>query len=334
MKKASIKLYLLLIIITCQLFPKSLQAQNNLKVICYNTHLFGGTIAGIGKTLFVDNKRIESIAKKLMETDADIIGLSEVWATHNKMKLRDLLSDKYPFSFIPKGLDKKCFGPSSGLVIFSKYKIDNKNFTAFKDLCYADDMSKKGFLSCTIALPDGDSAHLIMTHLQADYANNGRCQTDLARASNFAQINEHIKKLPSKAMVLCMGDFNVIGEMLPKCDEQVGQFTDEYKQVVDRFKTTNLIDAFRVKNTADLGYTYSKKNCLIKRFYPKEKESQWRLDYLFFRGHGKLKLKEAKVFKNFQFSKIEKKAIKRLRPCDCEELSDHYPIFFEFSYKN
>ncbi|BDS09991.1 endonuclease/exonuclease/phosphatase family protein [Aureispira anguillae] len=299
-------------VISAQEQPKAL------KVVCYNTHLFGGTIpAWFGKTFYLDNKRLKIIAERLKASNADVIGLSEVWATKNKCRLAKVLGEEYRYQFIDKRY--------SGLVLYSKYPIENKEFIPFTNLCKADKLSKKGFLSCRIIVPNQGAVHLIMTHLQADY-DKDYYQTKEARTANLWQIRRKIAAICDSIPVICMGDFNVIGEYVETEYE-----TEEYRAMKEAFEAVHLVDAFRSLHPKEAGYTYSKENCLIKRFYAKEANSQWRLDYIFCSGVHHLSPLEVKVLRDYQFPKEEQ--AKLPKKYTCFELSDHYPLMATFKFK-
>lgn len=74
--------------------------QPRLKVLTYNTHLFGRTGMFAGREtglVFHDESRAEQIAARIRNESADIVGLTEVWDENLARGLVSELGDRYPY---------------------------------------------------------------------------------------------------------------------------------------------------------------------------------------------------------------------------------------------
>ncbi|MBK7936845.1 MAG: endonuclease/exonuclease/phosphatase family protein [Lewinellaceae bacterium] len=256
-------------------------------VLIYNTHLFDG----IGTTLlpalqrflgnplvFEDQARLDAIIGHInsRSIDADVIGLTEVWADASKKKIIDKVKAKYPFSFFNKTSSLQM---GDGLLLLSKVALEQPSFEAFNSLNGFDDLSQKGILSAVIQPADQPKRVLvILAHTQSGEAPNDKA----ARADNIQQLARRVSNLKtgSSDSIILMGDLNVIAE------DSDAKPTAEYQQLLlPAMRSAGLTDIYRKLHAAaatDPGFTYDgTKNPLIKTFAAGDAALRQRLDYIF-----------------------------------------------------
>jgi len=194
-----------------------------LKFLAYNVQLFPKQIYPVYRLLFKCDEntkvknRVEKIATSLRNTNADVVLLSEMWDLQAIQYFKQTLGDLYPHSYNPDGvikyplIDPAC---ASGLLLLSKYPITDKMFIPFHHAQHAELLVKKGFIVCTIEIPEIGNVHrkhhigLIGTHVQAyGYAKTRqRNVRQIMRA--IAQYQYAHSENPSNTLVV-LGDFNV-----------------------------------------------------------------------------------------------------------------------------
>lgn len=261
-----------------------------INVLIYNTHLFDG----IGTTLlpalqrflnnplvFEDQARLDAIIGHInsRSIDADVIGLTEVWADASKKKIIDKVKAKYPFSFFNKTSSLQM---GDGLLLLSKVALEQPSFEAFSNLNGFDSLSQKGILSAAIQ-PAGQPKKVlvILAHTQS-----GEAPDDVAaRADNIQQLTRRVNSLKAGGIgnIILMGDLNVIAE------DSNAKPTAEYQQrLLPAMKSVGLTEIYRKLHAAaatDPGFTYDgPKNPLIKTFAAGDAALRQRLDYIFTSG--------------------------------------------------
>jgi endonuclease/exonuclease/phosphatase family metal-dependent hydrolase len=219
--------------LTCPAIIGQLAGKRNtkLKVVTYNTHLFGDEGAERFPT-FADRARAAYIAEWLRLEDADVIGLQEVWDEELADAIVQLAG--YPHHYYNNDHDELDDFLNSGLLLLSKYPLVNPSLTFYRDevsisdcvfsdpLCpvknptepwkccipYLDGFSSKGIAQATI-FKNGFQLGIFITHTQAEHHQAG---VD-ARRKQLEQLGSQIQEYRSHnpaAEVIAMGDFNVI----------------------------------------------------------------------------------------------------------------------------
>ena len=328
------------------------RTHTTLKLVTYNTHLFGGKLGG--SATFADETRAGLIADKVRAENADVVALQEVWD--------DDLADKivqragYPFSFYGKERDEATDFLHSGLLLLSKYPLnaslthytDEVSITqcpAFDPTCpirnptqpwkcladckrYDDAFASKGFIQATI-VKEGFSFGIFTTHTQAEFHDDALAARRKQCNQLGAQIRDYRRKNPG-AEVIAMGDFNVIGA------NNVAGEPDRREYLESLLGGVGLNDAYRnvplctaasrdanQRNTCD-----ANRNKLAEFFQNNEADCQGqRLDYMLY-SHGNAfdVLPMTVVVRQYQVSPaiIEAGAA-------AKDLSDHYGLMAEFS---
>ncbi|HEY3242187.1 MAG TPA: endonuclease/exonuclease/phosphatase family protein [Phycisphaerae bacterium] len=199
-----------------------------LKVVSYNTHLFG-TVTGVNlpspfpdlaleSQYFLDGDRAHRIGIRLHIEDADVVGLQEVWDP----PLEGIIAMEaaYPSGFYGGGEDPYSwnglpvpFTINSGLFMMSKFPLTNVQQVSYvAESGFVESLASKGYLRATF-VKDGFSIGWFDTHTQSGDASDADIfltrqlqLIQLASAVQIYRINH-----PSH-IVIVNGDFNVVGE--------------------------------------------------------------------------------------------------------------------------
>lgn len=278
---------------------------NNLSLLFYNCHLFPPWmnwleyLSSIPIT-YKDEMRTEIIANKLTELDSDIIILAEVWHHPFVEKIINKVYETHPYNYNPNiGMnlfEGKIVG--TGMLLLSKYPIENPSFEVYRYLVDYDSYSHKGYIKAFIKHPI-ETICVYGTHVQADH---GTAPHSAIKESNICQLFNDIKDEQEKNVklpILVMGDMNI--EM----------HKPEYLALLSAIKTHNMLDAAGDKPN----YTMYIGNTLQQKFT--DKPGNMRLDYMFYdRDH--FRLNDFASPTNF-------------RTDEREDLSDHEPIYGNFT---
>jgi endonuclease/exonuclease/phosphatase family metal-dependent hydrolase len=152
-------------------------------------------------------KRIDPIIEKITAEKADIVCLQEVFSPQASQELYRRLKGSYPNAYLHIGkqsnpLPLETFNVSSGLLVFSKYPLEEPEFVAFNKRPL---LRPYGFFHFKVHLPNKAPIHLFTTHLQP-----GSSFQDAAYRKS--QIQQLLKKMESQtaelATFLC-GDLNI-----------------------------------------------------------------------------------------------------------------------------
>ena len=201
------------------------QSSDSLKVVSWNVFLRPGILKD--KQL----ERVDSIATSILQMEADVVVLQEVFHKRSRRRLIQALSDTYPFH--TKIGRQTIWGVPSGNCIFSKDSIESQEFIYYKRAMKADKMAKKGAIAVKIT-HDNKSFKIYGTHLQAgggiECADIRRSQID-----QLAFMSEKDKETTS----LFAGDFNIhYGDSL-------------YAYLSDRLSIDNIVPVNQELGTAN-----------------------------------------------------------------------------------
>lgn len=274
-----------------------------LKVLTYNTHLFGSLVGWISGVGWKDSpERIEALKAQLQTSGADLIGLQEVWDSDLVHRLtEDGVGGVYPghyYHFAAEGLAVPSNAP--GLLLLAKSRIELQvdqaqyfdyihriGVTRFDPL--QDAPTGKGFLRVPAVVGGSTPLTLLVTHLPTgshEYSVGvNACFEALARA------------VPDDASrVLLMGDLN-IAETAKPITYPAGSSTpfDRYQGWVGKDGTlgrAGLRDSLRVLHPdpkAQPGYSVVGSTNTCWRHFNRQavakNEFDWlRIDYFMVRG--------------------------------------------------
>jgi len=295
------------------------------RVIAYNTHLFVGTAVedwnnikeffGKAKTeIYRDEDRFEAIKEKIAGCDADIVGLSEVWANSfqdGMMKACENAGYNGGYAF-QQGSPVKI---SSGLVLISRKSIEPPvRFKEYSNLVGDDYHSEKGIVSFV-----GDRAvRIIQTHTQAswrgDHGKGERARWKGINKELRDELETVLKGTPEP--VILLGDLNIAAD---------GQDYERFRRLME---DEGMKDVWTALNGSKPGLTYVPgENELIQRFAPDDHDAH-RLDYIFYRAEDRI------IPTNQDIEKIKPKSAEVLKwtTDDGVEVSDHYGLSATFEF--
>lgn len=161
--------------------------------------------------------RIDEIARRLGELDADVVALQELWVADDAARIADVLGAAGLIHAHYFGPDE---GRGSGLFIASRHRIADVRFDAFRVGTtpfipwHLDWLSRKGVGIVRIETPAGP-VDVANTHLHASYRIGDYGFVQLSQA---LQIHDFIGALaPSSELppLLLVGDLNVVPSSLP-----------------------------------------------------------------------------------------------------------------------
>lgn len=178
-----------------------------LKVITYNTHLFGDEAVGFPPT-FADATRAALIAEFIKIENADVVALQEVWDEELASRIVQIAG--YPHAFYSNEHDEWDDFLNSGLLLLSKYPLVNASQMFYRAEDGLDGYASKGFVQATV-IEDGFQLGIFSTHTQAEHDGDAV----KARRMQLEQLGSQIRRYRSEnpgAEVIAMGDFNVISE--------------------------------------------------------------------------------------------------------------------------
>ena len=260
------------------------KSHSTLKILTYNTHLFGDELAGI--ETFADNTRSRRIAEQIVSENADIVGLVEVWDEERKEAIDSIVnSDVFRYHlFYDNRTDELTDRLNSGLLLLSRHPIVNSDLIFYDDEegCLpvfdfdCDGWASKGFVRATI-VKEGFQIGIFLTHTEA-----GPNEADVRR-KQLEQLQRAISKYRwdnPGSEVIVIGDFNIVGDV-----------TSEYHDVM--MPTVELRDSFRhapcfddkAAANVDLQYTARRDNELRQHFEGRSDLVNERLDYILY-SHG------------------------------------------------
>ncbi len=285
-------------------------AGKRLKVLTYNTHLFGDTLGPD----FEDDRRAVQIADKISAEDADIVALQELWDGDLVDKIISKIEDIYYYHWTGE-TDEIDDVLGAGLMLLSKYPINVKvvhyeNESSFLD--GFDAWASKGHMHTFIDV-DGFPLYVFNTHLDA----SGKALEQVEELGAYI----YWTRFPTPGHgIIVMGDFN-----LPKDYSPLSNHVSPYFAILD---SLGVFDAFSAGCCEEVcnAYTDVPDNELRKIFNPDNEISQT-IDYILYsNGIGFNMVPLSASVKKYKASSPISDGEKSSR-----DLSDHYGIVVEFS---
>lgn len=233
-------------------------------------------------------ERLRRAGQKIKELNPDLVFLQEIYTPWHKNLITESLAD-YPYQFIPRnGL----FGAGGGLLFFSKIPIDEKRFYPFSvsgswlDLSLSDKMARKGFMKLGFKLQK--PFYFFHAHMTANYNNDFSLNNKYSKIieKQLQELSEEIEKVPLINPCFIVGDLNVPPTI------------SIFKRFLDKTQSNDLI--------------ISPLPTIRRKLYLLPIPVQFeKIDYLLFRGSGKIKCSPRYIFE------------------EDDKLSDHVGIWAE-----
>jgi len=202
-----------------------------------------------------------------------------------------------------------------GLVLLSRLPLEDRSFKRFSELNDDDKYSLKGVLAANVVLPNGQRIRVAISHAGTDMGGEGQ--------PNIQEIAEEARKIEGPAIL--MGDFNV--------------HTSKYKKMDNILKSVGAVDAFleyresRQQDMKDSETIDLSENKLHQYFSPEKNPADKtegnfdRIDYVYVKKSAReleLEIDDARVIKNWKYKRFWSGE---------KDLSDHFPVVVEFSWK-
>jgi endonuclease/exonuclease/phosphatase family metal-dependent hydrolase len=165
----------------------------------------------IGENLPPWKYRIDRIVANILKKNTDVVCLYETFDTSAAFMIAERLkSAGYHFGYFNIGA--RALGVSSGLMVASRYKIVNPEFTPFpKDtLLGVSKFSSKGFFTFNLESDATPFAKIITTHLQhSEIAQWPTREETEARGNEMTLIGRKAAETPRNLATIVTGDLNL-----------------------------------------------------------------------------------------------------------------------------
>lgn len=155
------------------------------------------------------NYRIKNIIQAIQKENKDVVCLCEIFDIHTAHDLIKGLASSYTHFYYCVG--PKTVGPSSGLFIASKFRIEDPSFAVFprEALCGRAKFSNKGVFSFDIKNESGQQVRIFATHLgHSEVPNNPTLEELTARKKELDLILNEMEQHKHKIQILT-GDLNM-----------------------------------------------------------------------------------------------------------------------------
>lgn len=155
--------------------------------------------------------RIDKVANRILQLDADVICLQEVFEEESADILYEKLKGKYAYFYMnigPRnfGFNHESAGMGSGLFIASKLKIESPQFHLFKNTSYH---MNRGCFDFTVVSSGTPFAHIYTTHLEA-FSHPPAPELRKEQLEQILdQMNQDSKKTEDSPAIILCGDLNI-----------------------------------------------------------------------------------------------------------------------------
>lgn len=235
-------------------------------------------------------ERANEIVKAVLSDSIDVIVFQEIFDRKARKIITKGISTKYKYSIGPgKGAFLKL---NSGVMIFSKYPIEEKSIVYYNECENSDCLAKKAAVFASIKLNENKKINIVGTHLQAI---KGNIYTKI-RSKQIDIINTLVTRIKEKQLpIIFTGDFNISkGDQL-------------FQKLINTFKS----DEHTL--TSDRKYSADKDN--EYRIDEKNKDGEL-IDHIFLNKNGnQVSLEKYEVVKKTYLKKKHH-----------NDLSDHYLV--------
>lgn len=154
-------------------------------------------------------KRVDALAEKIIETQADLVCLQEIHDVESSDALYEKLKDTYPYFYLNIGQGDYTKDPTgimmnSGLFVASKYPIESPTFIPFRQEGRQWQINK-GYFFGTVLVEGTPYCYLYTTHLNPFDDENAQSVRKLQAQEVTEQIESQHLPIPT----FVVGDLNV-----------------------------------------------------------------------------------------------------------------------------
>ena len=183
---------------------------NNLSIMTYNIQAFPEYMS-VPLDLNKLTTRIDYLSNWLKNKNYDIVAFQEAWDRASRTKLKARLASEYPYSIDPIPENGHFLPLNSGILILSKYPIQQQSFLNYQDyqtLTDSDKLANKGAVYFKLNKL-GRHYNFIVTHTQAQDTS----EAIMVRQEEFGLIKKHIIENPKFSIdksepLILLGDLN------------------------------------------------------------------------------------------------------------------------------
>lgn len=182
---------------------KKLLSDETIHLATYNTALMPKFISNVNN-MRSSKARAEEIGQmyKNRETTPDVLCLQECFDIDATAILCEHLKTIYPH--IVYCVSPNELGLNSGLLIASKFHIENMHFSDYQAAKGEDALAHKGYLGVCVKLDELRTCWVYNTHLQAKKG----VVYETVRDTQLEQLKSHIESLQVETPIFVVGDFN------------------------------------------------------------------------------------------------------------------------------
>ena len=173
-----------------------------IKMVSYNVKMLPKICNALSeKNQISQQNRLNYLIEFLKKESFDVVNLQEVFDPKAVELLKEALAKQYPYCIKPS---KKGIGFSNGLMVLSKFPMDNIKTIYFQKLKFFDFFVSKGAISYHILIQN-QNLGIINTHLQSDYNPLTASNT---RINQLKDIHLLMSSNKSTSSFILAGDFN------------------------------------------------------------------------------------------------------------------------------
>ncbi len=187
-----------------------------LKLVTYNASL-GLECVDASWYLRSGKERLNTIVEAIVETDADVVCLQEAFDEDLAESLVGELQKRGHYPYAIYNVGHHAWSLNSGLLMLSKYPLENPAFLPHNEATGADYFANKGVLAATVVMPEKKAA-IFNIHLNAGFSilpwvERDMGQVHACRSRQLHACKELIDKYVSQHAlksdsVILSGDFN------------------------------------------------------------------------------------------------------------------------------
>lgn len=189
---------------------KTLPEDRTFTLLSWNICCVGGGYAITNGGVMPWSYRIDDIANRIIEKDADVNCIYETFDVESAFVLCEKLQQK-GYSHFYYNMGQGTFGITSGIFVASKYEIQNPEFTPYplETLVGRTKNAAKGLFSFDLVSSATSFAHVITTHLQHSEQPGSPTEEEFAaRRAQMEIVMQKVNQVRDKCLVVT-GDLNL-----------------------------------------------------------------------------------------------------------------------------
>lgn len=186
------------------------QRKTILSVFTLNTCFMPGGMSLAFGGVAPASERVNSIAKKILQVDSDVVCLQEAHDEAAVLALYEKLKGRYSHFYVNIG-PSTTFDLNSGLFIASKFEVKNFHFERFEQTLGNQKKVKKGFVDFDLYAKEKPIAHIFNTHLMPSKEDSAPSLAEQqTRSAQLDQIVKRIHQIFQRTYpIVLAGDLNM-----------------------------------------------------------------------------------------------------------------------------